>query len=97
VEATLAQLGTTHDRAYSKREKQIIEGLNSKDHRLFEEGHKLLGEMVGFDTGKDESDGSPDPWWIAGSFCLVFEDHAGAQAGSALDVTKARQSASHPN
>ncbi len=97
VEATLAQLGTTHDRAFAKREKEILDGLRSKEKGPFEQAHKLLGEMLGFDAGKKESDGSPDPWWITGSLCLVFEDHAGAQAGSALDVTKARQVASHPN
>ena len=53
--------------------------------------------MLGFDAGKEESDGSPDPWWISGKFCFVFEDHAGATPGSALDVTKARQAFSHPN
>jgi hypothetical protein len=97
VEATLAQLGTTHDRAFAKREKQILEGLRSKEKGPFEQAHKLLGEMLGFDADKKEIDGSPDPWWIAGPLCLVFEDHAGAQAGSSLDVTKARQAASHPN
>ena len=97
VEATLAQLGTVHDRAFAKREKQILEGLSSTEKGPFEQAHKLLGEMIGFDADKKELDGSPDPWWIAGPLCLVFEDHAGAQAGSALDVTKARQAASHPN
>ncbi len=97
VEAILAQLGTTHDRAFAKREKQILDGLSSTEKGPFEQAHKLLGEMLGFDAGKKESDGSPDPWWITGSLCLVFEDHAGAQSGSALDVTKARQAASHPN
>ena len=97
VEATLAQLGTVHDRAFAKREKQILEGLSSTEKGPFEQAHKLLGEMIGFDADKKELDGSPDPWWVAGPLCLVFEDHAGAQAGSALDVTKARQAASHPN
>jgi hypothetical protein len=53
--------------------------------------------MLGFDAGKEESDASPDPWWIAGRLCLVFEDHAGADGGSALSATKARQTAGHPN
>lgn len=97
IESVFAQLGTFHDRAFAKREKQILEGLSSTEKGPFEQAHKLLGEMLGFDAGKEEVDGSPDPWWIAGTLCLVFEDHAGAQAGSALDVTKARQAASHPN
>ncbi|MHB8252145.1 MAG: DEAD/DEAH box helicase [Acidiferrobacter sp.] len=97
VEAALAHLGIVHDRAFAKCERQILDGLQSTEKGLFEQAHKLLGEMIGFDAGKEESDGSPDPWWIAGQICLVFEDHAGAQVGSALDVSKARQTASHPN
>ncbi len=96
VEAMLEYLGTTHDRTFSEREKQILDGLQSKESSPFEQAHKLLGEMLGFDSGKEESEGSPDPWWIAGSICLVFEDHAGAETGSALNITKARQVASHP-
>lgn len=95
LEIILGQLGKLHDRAYAKREKEILEGLASE--KEFEQAHKLLGEMLGFAADKKEVDGSPDPWWIAGSLCLVFEDHAGAQSGSALDVSKARQAASHPN
>ncbi|HJX19293.1 MAG TPA: DEAD/DEAH box helicase [Acidiferrobacterales bacterium] len=93
VEATLAQLGTIHDRAFAMREKEILDGLLNE--KTFEQAQKLLGELLGFDAGKVESEGSPDPWWIAGGICLVFEDHAGAQTNSALDVTKARQTSSH--
>ena len=94
VESVLEQLGTVHDRAFAMREKEILDGLASEE--TFEQAHKLLGELLGFDAGKVEVDGSPDPWWIAGNLCLVFEDHAGAQAGSSLHVIKARQVASHP-
>ena len=54
------------------------------------------GEFLGFETGNVEEDGSPDPWWIAGNVCFVFEDHSGARESSALHVRKARQVASHP-
>jgi len=94
IEAVLAHLGTTHDRSYAKREKEIIEGLASKDQ--FEEAQRLLGDLLGFEAGKVETDGSPDPWWLAGTFCLVFEDHAGAEEDAVLDVKKARQVSSHP-
>ena len=97
VEVVLAQLGTVHDRSFTKREKAILEGLKSKEKGPFEQAHKLLGELIGFESGKEEIDGSPDPWWIAGGICFVFEDHAGAQEESALDVSKARQVFSHPN
>ncbi len=97
VEAILAKLGTVHDRQYDHREKEILDGLNSTETGHFENAHRLLGEMLGFDARKQETDGSPDPWWIAGEYCFVFEDHVGAEPTSSLSVTKARQVASHPN
>ncbi|NOK32316.1 DEAD/DEAH box helicase [Corallococcus exercitus] len=97
VEAILASLGTVHDAAFARREKEILEGISSNDSVRFEQGQKLLGELLGFEAGKVERDASPDPWWIAGGKCLVFEDHSGANPDSALDATKARQAASHPN
>jgi hypothetical protein len=97
VEAMLTQLGTVHDRKYDMREQEILSGLESIENGPFENAHRLLGEMLGFEAGKEETDGSPDPWWIAETICFVFEDHAGALVTSALDVTKARQASSHPN
>lgn len=97
VDAVLSQLGTIHDRSFAQREKAILEGLESDKKGPFEEAHRLLGEILGFEAGKEEIDGSPDPWWIAGGICFVFEDHAGAKEDSALDVTKARQASTHPN
>ncbi len=98
VESVLTRLGKVHNRQYDQQEKEILDGLFSNDKR-FENAHRLLGEMLGFDAGKKESDGSPDPWWIASKICLVFEDHAGARdnPNALIDVTKARQAASHPN
>lgn len=96
TEAVLEKLGTLHDRSFAAREKGILEGLANSEK--FEEAQRLLGELLGFDAGKVEADASPDPWWIAGDLCLVFEDHAGAKGPeSTLDATKARQAALHPN
>jgi hypothetical protein len=95
VEAILVKMGTLHDRGFAQREKQILEGLSSSEY--FEEAQRLLGEMLGFVSGKVETDASPDPWWLSDSLCFVFEDHAGASSTSTLDATKARQVASHPN
>ena len=46
VEAVLAQLGTTHDQSFAKREKEILGGLG-KEKGPFEQAHKLLGELLG--------------------------------------------------
>ena len=97
VEITLGRLGTVHNRRFAKQEKEILKGIQSEDSGPFENAQKLLGDILGFETGNKETDGSPDPWWIAGNDCFVFEDYTGARDSSALDVTKARQVASHPD
>lgn len=94
VEGVLERLGTVTDREFNKREREILEGLASKDG--FEHAQVRLGEMLGFHAGKREVDASPDPWWAADDLCFVFEDHAGA-TNDVLDATKARQAFSHPN
>lgn len=95
VETALMNFGKLHNRAYAKREKEILEGLNTPKH--FESAQRLLGELLGFSTGKVETDGSPDPWWLCDDLCIVFEDFvATTSAAPFVDTTKARQAASHP-
>lgn len=96
VESVLEDLGPVYHQKYNTREKAILDGLWSENTTAFEEAHRLLGEMLGFEVGNVEGDASPDPWWIASEVCFVFEDHSGAQAHSVLGATKARQAASHP-
>jgi hypothetical protein len=96
LEAQLASLGVLHNRAFTTREREIREGLNHPES--FETAQVKLGEHLGFISGKRESDASPDPWWMIGSLCIVFEDHANAKpTGAIIDATKARQAASHPD
>lgn len=94
IENVLEKLGAAHDRRYAAREKEIIDGVLSSED--FETAQVLLGELLGFNSSKRETDGSPDPWWHLGHLCFVFEDHAGAQGTSSLSVEKARQAADHP-
>ncbi|MEY9706458.1 DEAD/DEAH box helicase [Bradyrhizobium diazoefficiens] len=96
LESHLLRLGTAHDAKYTRKEKSIQDGLNSKETKQFEIAHRDLGEMLGFQAGRHEADATPDPWWIAGKYCVVFEDHSGAVATSALGADKARQAAGHP-
>lgn len=92
----LAELGIMNDRRFAARENEIRRLLQSNNSGDFEQGHELLGKMLGYEAGKIESTGSPDPWWLADrNFCIVFEDHSAAQASSSLNVTKARQATTH--
>lgn len=95
IESLLASIGTMNDRKFSQRERMILEGLQSGDD--FERAHVMLGEHLGFMSGKVEVDGSPDPWWQLGDLCVVFEDHANADSDSSLSTGKARQARGHPN
>ncbi|WP_420789095.1 DEAD/DEAH box helicase [Shewanella algae] len=94
IGAELMRLGTTHDRDYAKLEQSILDGLQRPE--TFERAQKDLGTLLGFNAGKIESEGSPDPWWISGSMCIVFEDYVNTTDGT-LSVTKARQATSHPD
>jgi len=94
IGAELTRLGATHDRDFAKLEQSILDGLQR--HETFERAQKDLGTLLGFNAGKVESEGSPDPWWISDSRCIVFEDYVNTTDGT-LSVTKARQATSHPD
>lgn len=95
IASELSRLGSTHDRAFAKLEKEIIDGLSN--HETFEAAQVKLGNLIGYISGKIESEGSPDPWWISGSTCIVFEDYVNTTDTGELCVNKARQATSHPN
>lgn len=98
LEEVLEHLGTMHDQKFAAFEKEILEGLAASEAPAFEKAQKGLGTLLGFEAGKEESKGSPDPWWLVDkTLCFVFEDHSDAQPTSTLSVTKARQVALHPN
>ena len=97
VESLIHRLGTLHDGKFDAHEKRILDGLASTKKGEFEAAHVLLGRTLGYIADNQETDAAPDPWWISGKICLVFEDHAGADATSTLSATKARQAATHPD
>ena len=95
VELQFEKLGNLHDRKFDILEREILMGLNNP--ASFESAQVALGNLLGFAAGNAETDAAPDPWWHIGDTCFVFEDYAGAQIGTKLSATKARQVASHPN
>lgn len=96
-EEKLLSLGVESDRKFNALETRIRDGLNSSESTQFEEGHKLLGELLGLQAGKIETEGSPDPWWAHEGRCIVFEDFQPKGSDGGLTVTKARQAHTHPN
>jgi hypothetical protein len=98
IEAVLEALGgRTHDRKYAAEEREILRGLEETDAATFEATQVRLGRLLGYEAGNKETDGAPDPWWLADeNLCFIFEDYSEATASSKLSITKARQAASHP-
>jgi len=83
---------------FEKAVKEILDGLHSENSDVFEEAHRLLGEMLGFEAGNSKGNAAPDPWWISnGILCLVFEDKSDSKSDHAVPVNHTRQAASHAN
>lgn len=98
-ELVLENLGTINDTKFSKKEKYILEKIDSNNADDFEDAHKTLGWILGFDAGNENTNGAPDPWWsVDEDLCFIFEDYSDAtNQDAALPVNKARQAALHPN
>lgn len=96
LEVILEDLGRMNDTKFAKREGYILERIEQNEGKVFEEGHKSLGEFLGYESGNENSDGAPDPWWsVNQEFCFVFEDYSEAKPSSDLHIDKARQAALH--
>ena len=57
-----------------KRIKKILDDLNSLDGKVFERGHKELGELLGYISHNPSSTGAPDPYWIINENIVVVSE-----------------------
>jgi hypothetical protein len=98
LESRITELGIVQDRMFAEEEAFILNNIGESASDKFEAAHEHLGRLLGYEAGNKETTGAPDPWWIADDhLCFIFEDHSDAKPTSSLDVTKARQVATHPN
>lgn len=95
LELVLEKLGTLHDRKFADKEKRILELISNDQNGPFEEGQRLLGEMLGMMADNSEEDAAPDPWWWVADKGIVFEDHSFGKATTRLGAQKGRQAALH--
>ena len=93
LETELLKMGITSDQKFEQKTQRILEDL--KNVTKFEEAQRELGQILGFEVGKVETDASPDPWWLGETKGIVFEDHVAANQETKINATKARQAASH--
>jgi hypothetical protein len=96
MELTFERRGFASPKKFEKEAKSILDGLAGTDPDKFEEAHRSLGELLGFDAGNANSDAAPDPWWIsAGKLCIVSEDKSDSKAENPIAVKHTRQAATH--
>jgi len=96
IEALFEQRSFALPRKFEQTAKGIIKGLESDDSDEFEEAHRLLGEMLGFESINPNGNATPDPLWISNStLCIVAEDKSDSKPNNAISIKHTRQVASH--
>lgn len=82
-------------RKFEKDVTEILAGLGSAKAKPFEAAQVRLGELLGFECGNVESNAAPDPWWVLGDRCLVFEDKNEEDPGHDIPVRHVKQAGGH--
>lgn len=92
------KIGLTHNGKFDPVVNEIFEYTSNGDSKAFENAQVKLGDLLGFQSGKKETKGAPDPWWIINeNEVIVFEDHSDGTRTGVLGAVKARQAATHQN
>lgn len=97
IEQVIKKYGiASKTKAFYSLQKKILDYLDSSNSKTFEEGHRLLGEFIGFQSFNDSSKVAPDPYWILGDdLCIVFEDYITEKEGTPLRMEKVDQANRH--
>ncbi|WP_024614675.1 DEAD/DEAH box helicase family protein [Clostridium sp. Ade.TY] len=94
LENTLAHKITNRNKFESLTNKILMlldgEGTN------VEEGLKLLGELIGFESYNNKSNGAPDSYWILGNeLCIISESKKLTSSNKPLDLEMIREAKTH--
>jgi len=96
LENVFNKLGTRNAFKIDKLIAKIKDGLSQDNYVVFETAQKEFGLLAGYDAGKREDEGSPDPWWLVNErMGFVFEDYTEGLTTSSVSVNKARQASTH--
>ena len=96
MQSKLLELGLDYPTQYVKFQKKIQQGLDQNKSNVFEQAHKDLGTLLGFNSSNPKGEGAPDAIWIVDdTLCFVFEDHIKKCTGQQIKLDKARQADGH--
>ncbi|NTU50166.1 MAG: DEAD/DEAH box helicase family protein [Desulfobulbaceae bacterium] len=97
IEGVLDRFGKSSSVKIEKHFRTIRDGLSSSVSKPFEEAQVKLGQLLGFESGKTERSGDPDPWWILGRQGVVFEDYTATGESPVVSKEKTLQAKAHPD
>lgn len=96
IEIEILKDGTNNNIKFERRVSKILSLLNDDNGKKFEDGHKLLGELLGYTSQNSTEDSAPDPWWIINDkICIVSEDKIYESVDKPIPTSHVRQAASH--
>lgn len=97
IRGRLAEWGAV-GRRFEQQLSQIVENLQSTEHKAFHQGLKGLGDMLGFYAELPEGDAAPDCIWSIGNLIyVVYEAKSEHTPGDPIGVNDIRQAQSHGN
>ncbi|MHB8035491.1 DEAD/DEAH box helicase [Clostridium sporogenes] len=96
IENEILKDGTNSNAKFERRVANILSLLNNSNGEKFEEGHELLGKLLGYISQNTDADSGPDPWWIINDkLCIVSEDKMYESDDKAITTKHVRQASSH--
>lgn len=98
LEVIIDKLGTTHNKKFEKKIRELFDQLNSPKFSQFENGLAEFGKLLGYSSERPNKQGAPDAYWyIPNEICFVFEANSETITESTISMKKIRQSISHVN
>ncbi|WP_283153612.1 DEAD/DEAH box helicase [Guptibacillus hwajinpoensis] len=96
LEFLFDRLGIASDNKFNRKIKEAQTFLSERNYNNFENGHEILGMLLGFKSSNTDQTGGPDPWWIVDNkVCLVFEDKFHVDPQKPLSVSEVKQAKGH--
>ncbi len=94
LEENILKLQTNN--RFEDKAKAILDGLLSTDGLSFENAHKELGLLLGYDSHNSEEPAAPDPYWIINdNLCIVAEDKIYESESKEIPVDHVAQTIRH--
>ena len=94
IEKVLIKKGGRGLKIFYQELDRMLELLNSDGHN-FEEGHRMLGELAGYDASNPTGTSEPDPIWIVNyDICIVAEDKI-YREGKQIPPNDVKEAAGH--